>query len=119
MKNTSKEKIKQRIRRKNKVKAKISSGSRQIPRLSVFRSNTHIYVQLIDDSKGKTLASASDLSIKKGENKTDRATKVGEMIAKKAKDLKVDKIIFDRSYFKYHGRVKALAESIRKAGLKF
>jgi large subunit ribosomal protein L18 len=102
-----------RLRRKNRVRAKISGTSLR-PRLSVFRSNTHIYAQLIDDVTGKTLCSASDLKIKEG-TKTELATVVGNDIASKMKTLKIEKILFDRNGFKYHGRVKALAEAVRTA----
>jgi large subunit ribosomal protein L18 len=102
-----------RLRRKNRVRAKIS-GSESRPRLSVFRSNTHIYAQVIDDVTGKTLCSASDLKIKKG-TKTELATVVGNDVASKMKTLKIETIVFDRNGFKYHGRVKALAEAVRTA----
>lgn len=106
-----------RLRRKNRVRAKISGTSLR-PRLSVFRSNTHIYAQLIDDVTGKTLCSASDLKIKEG-TKTELATVVGNDIASKMKTLKIEKILFDRNGFKYHGRVKALAEAVRTAWIEF
>jgi large subunit ribosomal protein L18 len=102
-----------RLRRKNRVRAKIS-GSESRPRLSVFRSNTHIYAQVIDDVTGKTLCSASDLKIKEG-TKTELATVVGNDVASKMKTLKIETIVFDRNGFKYHGRVKALAEAVRTA----
>jgi large subunit ribosomal protein L18 len=102
-----------RLRRKNRVRAKIS-GSESRPRLSVFRSNTHIYAQVIDDVTGKTLCSASDLKIKEG-TKTELATVVGNDVALKMKTLKIETIVFDRNGFKYHGRVKALAEAVRTA----
>jgi len=107
-----------RISRHNRVRSKIE-GTKKRPRLAVFRSNTHISVQLIDDASGKTLASASDLKIKKGGTKVEMAAKVWEDIAKKAKDLKIKEIVFDRGGFSYHGRVKALAEAARSWGLKF
>lgn len=106
-----------RLRRKNRVRAKIS-GSESRPRLSVFRSNTHIYAQVIDDVTGKTLCSASDLKIKKG-TKTELATVVGNDVASKMKTLKIETIVFDRNGFKYHGRVKALAEAVRTAWIEF
>jgi len=87
--------------------------------LSVFRSNQHIYAQLIDDQKGIVLASASDKDIKAKGKKIDIAKIVGEAIAKKAKDLKINKAIFDRGGFQFHGRVKNLAEGARETGLKF
>jgi large subunit ribosomal protein L18 len=115
------EKKQKRIRRHKKVRAKIS-GTNKIPRLCVFRSASHIYASLIDDEKGKTLASSSDLKIKKNpstEGKTAKAKKVGADIAQKAKEKKIEKVVFDRGGYKYHGRVKELAESARKEGLKF
>ena len=116
-----KELIKQQLkaRRKNRVRAKIF-GTGACPRLSVFRSLAHIYVQLIHDSKSLTLAAANDAEIKgvKG-NKTDLAAKVGELIAVRAVKLGIKNIIFDRAGNKYHGRVKAVAEGARKGGLNF
>lgn len=106
-----------RLRRKNRVRSKIS-GSESRPRLSVFRSNTHIYAQVIDDVTGKTLCSASDLKIKEG-TKTELAIVVGNDIASKMKTLKIETILFDRNGFKYHGRVKALAEAVRTAWIEF
>lgn len=87
------------------------------PRLAVFRSTQHIYAQIIDDTKNKTLVSASD--VKMTGTKKEKAVSVGEKIAEKAKKLKITKIIFDRGGFKYHGRVSALAEGARKGGLEF
>lgn len=107
-----------RLRRKARIRAKIS-GTASRPRLAVFRSNTSISAQLIDDVTGKTLASSSDLKLKKAWSKIEMATKVGEDIAKKISDLKVKEIVFDRGWFAYHGRVKALAESIRANKIKF
>jgi len=107
-----------RIKRHRRIKAKIF-GSRQIPRLSVFRSNKHIYAQLIDDNKGLVLASVSDKDLKIKGKKVDAAKLVGETIAKKANNLKINKVVFDRGGFQYHGRVKNLAEGAREAGLKF
>lgn len=119
MKNADKKNNLKCLGRQRKVRAKIF-GSKQKPRLSVFRSNKHIYAQIIDDEKSKTLVSASDLNVKTtGLNKTDRAVMVGEAIAKKAKELNINRVIFDRGSFKYHGKVKALADSSKKSGLKF
>ena len=89
-------------------------GTKDIPRLNVYRSNKNIYVQLIDDENGVTLASASV----KGRN-IEAATKVGESIAKEAKKLKISKVVFDRSGYLYHGRVKAVADAARENGLEF
>jgi len=89
-------------------------GTKDVPRLNVYRSNKNILVQLIDDENGVTLASASV----KGKN-IEAATKVGESIAKEAKKLKITKVVFDRGGYLYHGRVKALAEAARSNGLEF
>ncbi len=91
-------------------------------RLTVFRSNKHIYGQVIDDEKGETLASVSDLS-NLGDlgnlKKTERARKIGKLLAEKALEKKIKEVFFDRGTFRYHGRVKALAEGAREGGLKF
>lgn len=106
-------------RRKKRVRGKIS-GTKAVPRLSVYRSNKAIYAQIIDDEKGETLASATSLKIKKSKlDKTKAAELVGEEIAKEAKKKKISKVVFDRSGYKYHGRVKTLSEGARKGGLKF
>lgn len=119
MKDLSKIKRARRQRRARRTRAKIL-GTAQKPRLSVFRSGRHIYAQLIDDQKAKTLASASDLELKKGKGKKiDLAISVGKLIAKKAQDLKITEITFDRGSYQYHGRIKAVAEGARGAGLKF
>ncbi len=107
-----------RLRRKARVRSQIS-GTAKRPRLSIFRSTTHIYAQLIDDEVGKTLWSASDLKIKDKATKIDLAAKVGGNIAAVAKELKIKEVVFDRGGFAYHGRVKALAEAARAWGLKF
>ncbi|HEY4715373.1 MAG TPA: 50S ribosomal protein L18 [Candidatus Paceibacterota bacterium] len=106
-----------RIRLKKKIRAKIV-GKTDRPRLSIFRSNKHIYAQIINDLKGVTLVSASDTKIKKG-TKRERAEQVGALIAQVAAAKKIDKVVFDRSGFRYMGRVKLLAEAARKGGLKF
>ncbi len=97
-------------------------GTSDIPRLNVFRSNTNIYAQIIDDSKGVTLVSASsgekDLKLKSGSN-IEAAKAVGKLVAERAKEKKIKAIVFDRGGYLYHGRVKALAEAAREAGLKF
>ena len=107
-----------RIRRATKFRAK--HAERDLERLCVYKSSQHIYAQIISPCGTKILASASTLTakVKNGGNK-DAATKVGTEIAKAAKKAKVTKVAFDRSGFKYHGRVKALADSAREAGLKF
>lgn len=111
-----------RIRRKNRVRAKIF-GTNEKPRLSVFRSSRHTYAQLIDDMAGKTMASASTKEldkIKKSEkfSKIKEAEALGELIAKKAQDKKITTVVFSRGLYKYHGRIKAVSEGARKAGLK-
>lgn len=93
-------------------------GSGSKPRLVVFKSSQHIYAQIIDDTKGATLASASDNKIKEG-TKVDKAHLVGKDLANKALSLKIKKVIFDRGGFKYHGRIAALADGARKGGLEF
>jgi len=112
-----------RLRRHIRVREKIA-GTDSRPRLCVFRSLNHIYAQVIDDTKGQTIAAASplDADIKKdvkGKKKTARAEMVGTLIAKRAKDKGVAQVTFDHGGFKYQGRVKALAEAARKSGLKF
>ena len=93
------------------------------PRLSVFRANRHIYAQIIDDAKGKTVAFASSLELLKKSKtklpKTKIAIAVGELIAEKAKEKKIKTVVFDRGAYRYHGRVKALAEAARAKGLEF
>ena len=111
-------KLLKRIRRHARVRSQIS-GTTGKPRLAVFRSNSNIYAQLIDDTTRKTIASASDLKMKKNGTKVDMSKKVWEEIAKVAKSNKITEVVFDRGGFLYHGRVKALAESAREAGLKF
>lgn len=106
-----------RKRRHAKVRSKIS-GTEARPRLSVFRSNKAIYAQLIDDVKGTTLAQSNDLGDTKGTG-IERAQKVGSDIAKKAQDLKIETVVFDRGGNLYAGRIKALAEAAREAGLQF
>ncbi len=107
-------------RRKTSVRSKII-GTSDRPRLSVFRSNSHIYGQLIDDIKAVTLASFSDLKLKKSDKmtKSQVAESVGEELAKLGVAKKVKKVIFDRNGFIYHGRIKALADGARKGGLDF
>ena len=113
-------KLEKRIRIKRRVRGKIS-GSAELPRLSVYRSNKEIYAQLIDDKDGKTLASAS--SREKGVDakgtKTEVSVAVGKAIATKAIAAGIGNIVFDRNGFVYHGRVKALADGAREGGLKF
>ncbi len=111
-------------KRTARVRRSIKKAAGDRPRLNVFRSNSHIYAQLIDDATGTTLATASTLSASFKElgacaNKTDAAKKVGELIGKIALQKGIDKAVFDRGGYLYHGRVKALAEGAREAGLQF
>ena len=114
-KSSARQKIKYRIRKK-------ISGSTATPRLSVFRSNTDIYAQLIDDTTGTTIAAASskqkDITAQKAP-KIDKSKMVGEAIARKAVELGIQKVVFDRNGYVYHGRVKAVAEGAREGGLNF
>ena len=110
-------KTEKRARRHRRVRSKVK-GTAERPRLSVFKSNRDIYVQLIDDVSSKTLAAASSVEMK-GKKMMDKAMAVGELIAKVAKTKKIDKIVFDRGGYVYTGKVKALADSARKAGLIF
>ena len=109
-----------RIRIKNRIR-KIVSGTETHPRLSVFRSNKEIYVQLIDDTVGNTLVSASSVKFKKTKSttKSSIASEVGKIIAEKSIKLGINEVMFDRNGYLYHGRVKMLAEGARDSGLKF
>ncbi|CAA7194261.1 50S ribosomal protein L18 [Chryseobacterium potabilaquae] len=113
-------KLEKRIRIKRRVRGKIS-GSSELPRLSVYKSNKEIYAQLIDDNSGKTLASASsrEKGVEANGTKTEISAAVGKAIAAKAKAAGIENIVFDRNGFVYHGRVKALADGAREGGLKF
>lgn len=110
----------QKKRRKRRTRIKILNITKR-PRLSVFRSAKHIYVQLIDDITGKTLVSASDFEINQNikKNKKILAKEVGELIADKIKKIKIKEVVFDKGPYLYHGRVKNLAEGARERGLKF
>lgn len=121
-----------RLRKHRRIRAKIF-GTAKVPRLCVFRSNQHIYAQLIDDEKGRVLLSASDLNLKVKKTKAGKETnkskdqtgkknsafEVGKALAQKTEEKKIKKVVFDRGGYKYHGRVKALAEGAREGGLKF
>jgi large subunit ribosomal protein L18 len=107
-----------RQRRHRRIRVTLS-GTSQRPRLNVFRSLQHIYAQVIDDSSGTTLASASTLGIEPSGNKTDRARGVGKAIAERAKEKGINAVVFDRGGYLYHGRIKALADAAREAGLEF
>lgn len=112
----------ERRKKRNRFQLRKRSGGK--PRLSVFRSSKHIYVQLIDDGEGRTVASASSLEkaltdkLKTGADK-DAAVEVGKLIADRAKEAGVEKVVFDRGGYQFHGRVKALADAAREAGLNF
>lgn len=112
-----------RTRRHGRVRKKIS-GTAERPRLNVFRSLNQIYAQVIDDERGHTITAASTIeqvvqSKLKGLNKTEQAALVGQELGKKAKKAGIKKVVFDRGGYRYHGRVKALAEAAREAGLEF
>jgi len=120
-------KVKARLRRKKRIRKKIF-GTPERPRLAVYKSLKHIYAQIIDDTIGHTLVAASSLSpeirekiaeLKAKGGKTEVARAVGELIAKKALEKGIKKVCFDRGGFKYHGRIKALADAAREAGLNF
>ena len=113
-------KVEKRIRIKRRVRGKIS-GSAELPRLSVFKSNKEIYAQLVDDKDGKTLVSASsrEKGVDANGTKTEVSAAVGKAIAAKAKAAGIENVVFDRNGFVYNGRVKALADGAREAGLKF
>lgn len=110
-------KSEQRTRRHKRIRSKIS-GTATCPRLAVFKSNSYIYAQLIDDTKGVTLAAASDMGLK-GKTKTDRAKLAGEALAKIAVAKGIASVVFDRGGFIFTGRVRALAEGAREGGLAF
>lgn len=110
----------ERTRRHIRVRRKIS-GTAERPRLCIYRSNSNLYVQIIDDVAGKTLAQAStlDKEVKTKHANKEAAKEVGTLIAKRAKDIKIDTVVFDRGGYIYHGVVKELAEAARKGGLQF
>lgn len=109
-----------RLRIKMRIRKKVA-GSKEMPRLSVFRSNRDIYAQIIDDSEGKTLvqASSKEKSFTSKGTKSERSVEVGKILAERAKSAGISQVVFDRNGYLYHGRVKALAEGAREAGLKF
>ena len=112
-------KQRKRLRNKARIRKKIF-GTAERPRLNVFKSGKHIYAQMIDDSKETTVYSCSSLKMRGAKGQpVDRARQVGQELAKKALDKKIKSVVFDRGGFIYHGRVKALAEGAREAGLKF
>ncbi len=105
-------------RRKKRVRAKIT-GTAERPRLSVSRSNRYTYAQLIDDSEGNTLGAVSTANFEGKKTKTEQAYEAGKKLAKQALDKDIKKVVFDRGAYRYHGRVKALAEGAREGGLNF
>ena len=109
-----------RLRRHRRVRGRVS-GTAERPRLVVFRSNRGIEAQLVDDLEGRTLASASHLAVKKSfkGDKTEQATEVGKLLAANAKKANIERVVFDRGGYLYHGRVKALADGAREGGLIF
>ena len=110
-----------RIRRKKRIRGRVT-GQPERPRLTVFRSAKHIYAQVVDDLSGTTLATSSTLTKELRGNagsKTDEAKGVGQALAKACLEKNVDKVVFDRNGYRYHGRLKALADAAREAGLKF
>ena len=118
-----KTKFDQRVRRKSRIRKRVT-GTQQRPRLTVFRSARHIYAQIIDDTQGRTLVAACSLdktltAAAADTKKVDRATLVGKLVAERAKAKGIDKVVFDRNGFLYHGRVKAVSEGAREAGLQF
>jgi large subunit ribosomal protein L18 len=119
---TIQDKLEKKIRRKNRVRAKVE-GTQNRPRLSVFRSNSGLFLQLIDDEKGVTIASADNKELPKAllkkSTKTEQSFELGKIIAQKALDKKISTIVFDRGGNKYHGRIKAVADGAREAGLVF
>ncbi len=112
-----------RIKRHRRLRKRVT-GSETRPRLCVFRSNQHIYAQVIDDTAGRTLAAASTQEREargsmEGQKKTEQAQSVGKLIAERAREAGITQVVFDRGGFKYHGRIRALAEAAREAGLSF
>ena len=106
-----------KTRRLTRIRKKIAFVSDR-PRLTVFRSNANIYAQIIDDAKAKTVVSANSKEVT-AKQKTEQAVEVGKLIAQKAKEKKVTRVVFDKGSYKFHGRVKALADGAREAGLQF
>jgi len=111
---------KRRIRRRKSIRAKVS-GTSERPRLSVFKSNCHLYIQAIDDIEGKTLCAVSNLEKDLRDVKTniEGAKKLGQIAGERLKELKIDTVVFDRGGYLYHGKIKAIADGAREAGIKF
>jgi large subunit ribosomal protein L18 len=108
----------QRQLRHHRVRKKVS-GTAERPRLVVFRSDKHIYAQLVDDDAGRTIVTVSSLKVGGGGKKTEKASEVGKQVAVVAKDKGITRVVFDRGGYKYHGRVKAVADGAREGGLEF
>ena len=106
-----------RFKRHLRIRNKIT-GTQERPRLVVFRSLKHIYAQLVDDTANRTIATVSDLGIEQGK-KGERAAEVGKLIAERAKTAGITRVVFDRAGYRYHGRIKAVADGARKGGLEF
>lgn len=117
-KKTTSPKVKSRLKVKARIRRKID-GTPERPRLSVYKSSSHIYAQIIDDVKGVTLASASSLKVTDKLNGVDMAKAIGKKIAEEAKSKNISTVVFDRNGFIYHGRIKAVADAAREAGLNF
>jgi large subunit ribosomal protein L18 len=115
---TARAKREARLRRHRRVRRRVV-GTAERPRLAVFRSNRHIYAQIIDDMNGRTVASAGSLGLDGDDDKTEEAKRVGAELARRAKQAGVASVIFDRGGYQYHGRVQALAEAAREGGLDF
>ena len=111
------EKRMHREKRRKRIRRKVA-GTAERPRLSVYRSNVHIYTQLIDDDAGRTLTAADSREVGEAENRKDAARKVGALIANKASEAGIEAVVFDRGGNKYHGRIAALAEGAREGGLR-
>ena len=107
----------QKDRRRARIRRRLI-GTAERPRLSVYRSNVHIYAQLVDDEAGRTLAAADSREVGEAENRKEAAQKVGELIARRAQDADIEAVVFDRGGNKYHGRIAALARGAREGGLK-
>jgi large subunit ribosomal protein L18 len=118
IKKRSSDRLNSRLVKKMRVRKKIS-GNGEKPRMSVFKSAKHIYAQLVDDVSGKTLLASSSLKFEGKDKGVEQAKKVGAEIAKLAKSKNISEVVFDRNGFQYHGRIRALAEGAREAGLKF
>jgi large subunit ribosomal protein L18 len=113
----AKAKVRARVKRHRRVRKKIF-GTADRPRLAVYRSNKHVYAQMIDDVGGRTLVSSSTLTNGKGADRIAQAKAVGQDLAKKARDAGISRAVFDRGGFQYHGRIKAVAEAAREGGLE-